>query len=432
MSQSGGPSVPEEPDAPTPSQGIPRHEPSGFIQPAKSSDTPAEPSADATAEQPAGGFVPPVSPEQPAGASAPEQPTGGSVPPPAPQQPYGGFGSPSQQPPGGFVPPSAPAPQPAYAPAPSLPPQWNPQGYGKPGVVPLRPLNLGEILDGAITIIRRYPGQVLGASAVIAIISAVLNFGTAYLLADNIVNVEPLGPAATDDQRLDQMWSILGPTFASLAVVLLITLLMHAVLQGYLTTIAGKAVLGRPVSAKEAISEVGPRIPQLVVVGLLYGLMCVVGVFFCLIGVLVPWTFFALASAALVLERGTIMESLRRSGRLVSKAFWRVLGFLLVAFLISAVLSAIIQIPFELGAGGTLGRLFGFSAPHIPTTGDLILQSAGAVLVETLITPFSALVIVLIYVDLRMRQEGMDIDLARAAGTAPQYPQQPPAPPQQW
>lgn len=254
-------------------------------------------------------------------------------------------------------------------------------------MVPLRPLNLGEILDGAITIIRRYPGQVLGVSAVVAVISAALNFGTAFLLADNFVEIEPLGPAATDDQRLDQMWSILGPTLGSLAVVLLIILLMHAVLQGYLTTGAGKAVLGRPVSVKEAISEVGPRIPQLVVVGLLYGLMCLVGAFFCLIGVVVPWTFFALASAALILERSTIMESLRRSGRLVSKAFWRVLGFLVVAFLISAVLSTIIQIPFELGAGGALGRLFGVSAPHVPSTGDLILQSAGAVVVETLITP---------------------------------------------
>ncbi|MFD8495655.1 hypothetical protein [Amycolatopsis sp. NPDC059657] len=400
--------MPEEPDAPTPSQGIPRHEPSGFIQPAK----PEQP-ADATPAQPG-------TPAEQPGAT----PSGGFVPPSTPAQP------------GGFVPPSAPAPQPGYAPAPgmpgALPPQWNPQGYGKPGVVPLRPLNLGEILDGAITIIRRYPGQVLGVSAVVAVISAALNFGLGFLLADNLTEIEPLGPAATDQQRVDQMWSILGPTIGSLVLVLLITLLMHAVLQGYLTTVAGKAVLGRPVSAKEAISEVGPRIPQLIVVGLLYGLMCAVGVLLCFVGVLVPWTFFALASAALILERSTIMESLRRSGRLVSKAFWRVLGFLLVAFLISWVLSFIIQLPFDLGAGGTLGRLFGMSAPHIPTTTDLIIQAAGAVVVETLITPFSALVTVLIYVDLRMRQEGMDIDLARAAGTAPQYPQNPSAPPQQW
>ncbi|WP_091299329.1 hypothetical protein [Amycolatopsis xylanica] len=406
--------MPEEPDAPTPSQGIPRHEPSGFIQPAKS-------------EQPAD-----VTPEQPADA-APEQPSGGFVPPSAPEQPSGGFVPPSapEQPAGGFVPPSAPAPQPGYAPAPGLPlpPQWNPQGYGKPGVVPLRPLNLGEILDGAITIIRRYPGQVLGVSAIIAVISAVLNFGTAFLLADNLVEIEQLGPAATDQQRADQAWRILGPTIGSLAIVLLITVLMHAILQGYLTTIAGKAVLGRPVSVKEAVSEVGPRIPQLVVVGLLYGLMCFVGLLLCVVGVVVPGTFFALASAALILERSTIMESLRRSGRLVSKAFGRVLGFLIVAYLISWVLSFIIQLPFDLGAGGTLGRLFGVSAPHVPTTGDLIIQAAGSVVVDTLIAPFSALVIVLIYVDLRMRQEGMDIDLARAAGTAPQNP---PAPPQQW
>lgn len=397
MSDTGGTSVPENPDAPTPNQGIPRHEPSGFIQPA-----------------------------------APDQPAGGAQPDQRPNTPASG----------GFVPPSSPAPQqPGFAPQPppALPPQWNPEGYGKPGVVPLRPLNLGEILDGAFTIIRRYPAQVLGVSAIVAVISAALNFGAAYFVAGNVADLEPLGPASTEQQRYDQVWSVLGPALGSLLVLLLITVVTHALLQGYLTSVAGKAVLGRPVSVKEAMSEVGPRFPQLLVVGILYGLMCMVGIFLCFVGVLVPWTFFALASAVLVLERSTIMESFRRSGRLVSKAFWRVLGFLLVAFLISAVLSFVIQFPFNLGAGGTFGRLFGTSSVILPSTGDLILQSAGAVLVETLITPFSVLVTVLIYVDLRMRQEGMDIDLARAAGTAPQYPQgpqtppaPPSAPPQQW
>ena len=34
----------------------------------------------------------------------------------------------------------------------------------KPGIVPLRPLGVGEILDGAFTSMRRYPKATLGLS----------------------------------------------------------------------------------------------------------------------------------------------------------------------------------------------------------------------------------------------------------------------------
>ena len=37
----------------------------------------------------------------------------------------------------------------------------------KPGVIPLRPLGVGEILDGAISYIRANPGVTLGLSAVV-------------------------------------------------------------------------------------------------------------------------------------------------------------------------------------------------------------------------------------------------------------------------
>jgi hypothetical protein len=56
------------------------------------------------------------------------------------------------------------------------PQQWAPQQWGppqmppaaaKPGVIPLRPLGLGEILDGAISYIRANPIATLGLSAAV-------------------------------------------------------------------------------------------------------------------------------------------------------------------------------------------------------------------------------------------------------------------------
>src|SRR5690606_10270210 len=60
-------------------------------------------------------------------------------------------------------------------------PQWSGGGWGapqapKPGVVPLRPLNLGELIDGAFTTIQRYPKIMLGMSAIVMTAVTLLSF----------------------------------------------------------------------------------------------------------------------------------------------------------------------------------------------------------------------------------------------------------------
>ena len=43
----------------------------------------------------------------------------------------------------------------------------------RPGIIPLRPLGLGDILDGAIKLIRFNPKAVLGLSAIAAVLGAI-------------------------------------------------------------------------------------------------------------------------------------------------------------------------------------------------------------------------------------------------------------------
>ncbi len=135
----------------------------------------------------------------------------------------------------------------------------------------------------------------------------------------------------------------------------------------------------------------------------------------------------ALASPALVLERGSIFQAFSRSRLLVKGSFWRVFGLLLLTGLIGSVISGIIQIPFGLGSGMFSGIFDPSARPTVPGTGSLLLTGIGDVITQTIVTPFISLVTVLIYIDQRMRREGMDIELARAAGMNP-----PPAPPQAW
>ncbi len=296
---------------------------------------------------------------------------------------------------------------------------------GKPGVIALRPLNVGDILDGAITAIRRYPLLILGVSAVVAVISAGLNLVASLWLVPDFNRVAQLGPAATQQQQLDAAYSLLGSALTSLLPVLVISMLTQTFLTGFLTVVMGKAVLGRPVDFGSAMREAAPRLLPLLAVTVLYTLATMVAAVFCLIPAVLPYVFWSLTGPALVLERGTIGQAFTRSRQLVSGMFWRVFGILLLAGVVSWLISLIIGFLFSLGSG-TFSGLFDPQAtlPTV-TTGGLVLQSVGKVIAETIVMPFTALVTVVLYIDQRMRREGMDIELARAAGI------QPPQPPRQ-
>ena len=399
MTDTGGTPRPDD-DTPTPSQGIPM--------------TPGAPASG------------PTPPEPPAQAPA--------TPPPGWESP-----TPAHNP-GALPPYSAGGGVPPY---PGQQPRWNPHGLGKPGVIALRPLNLGDILDGAITAIRRYPLLILGMSAIVAVVSTGLTLLSTQLLAPDSKTIASLGPGSTDQEIRDALFGLFGQLLLALVPALLITLLARTFLTGFLTVVMGKAVLGRPVDFGTAAREAAPRLFPLLGLTLLYGLAVVVcvlpiGLVFihpalALIGIpativlaVMVFTYWSLASSALVLERGSILQAFSRSRLLVKGSFWRVFGILLLTGLIGSVISGIIQIPFGIGSGMFSGLFNPSARPTTPGTGALLLTGIGDVITQTLVTPFVSLVTVVLYIDQRMRREGMDIELARAAGMNP-----PPAP-QAW
>lgn len=364
---------------------------------------------------------------------------------PAMGEQSGGWASPGGDP----APPAPPAPAAAMVPAYGVPPAgWNtPPGWGqpraaepKPGVVPLRPLGLGELLDGAVTLVRHYPRPVLGLSAVLAIIATALNVGLALtvlkpLIAFDLSTVESGGTAST--QQVDG--AVGGAILGSLGGALVSGLAM-LVLTGIITVIAGRGVLGRPMTLGDAWAELRPRLWPLIGLSLLttllvYGSLAVavtvaaaslaaVGPWAALIAVPVAmagvclavylYCRLALAPCALVLEKASVRTSLRRSGVLVRGSWWRVFGILLMAWVVAAVVGQVVQAPFVVfGMAPTLfGGGGGLSSDP---SRFLILSYIGAGIAQTVIAPFTAGVRALVYVDRRMRAEGLDVTLTAAA-----------------
>ncbi|HVV10755.1 hypothetical protein [Amycolatopsis sp.] len=311
----------------------------------------------------------------------------------------GGWTNPDQ--PGGGLPP-APPPRQQHDPV---------SGFGKPGVIPLRPLRVGEILDGAVATMRRYPGLVFGVSAVVAVISVALNFGADYWLFSGQAEIKAPGAAATQQEQLDYLQQVFKQTFAQLGVALVISVLARTFLSGFMTVVVGKAVLGRPVTLGEAWAELRPRLLGLFGVTVLFTIMVAVGAAVFLIPGVLLYVLFSLAAPALVLEQSKLGQALSRSRLLVWGNWWRVFGILLLTVIAQLIIGSVLQIPFNLQGSITGTDL------TTESTGAQLLSGLGSIVAQTVIAPFVAGATALLYIDQRMRREGMDIQLARAAGT---------------
>jgi hypothetical protein len=354
-------------------------------------------------------------------------------------------------------PPGWSSPAPASAPAARAPvtPGWGPAtvapGWGpgpmrrlepQPGVVPLRPLGIGEIIDGAISTMRRHWKLQLGLSAAVVTAVSVLQAGALYLLYRDTAGLESGGVTGPEPD------AGVAANAAEL-VTLAIGQLAQMVLLGILVFVVSRAVLGEDVTPSQAWTAVKPYLWRLiglsvlvmvmtlglislpVLIGLaVYGLgagdVAAIGTGVVAGLVLLPagvwlWVRLGVAAPALVLEKLGIVASMRRSGRLVRRSWWRVFGVLVLSTVISSVLGGIISLPFTVGALLSDWNLDGSQAPGV---WFYVLTTLGSAVAGTITYPFTAGVAALLYIDLRMRREALDLTLIRAA-RASSRPEQP-------
>lgn len=395
---------------------------------------------------------------------------------PAAAQPWGAapppYGAPPPQygPPPQYTPQPGPPVQPGPAPQYGAQPQWGaapqwggaPQeqpwgapgapGWGgggpqmwlarpKPGIVPLRPLSLGEILDGAFQAIRTNPRTMIGVSAIVVAVATLLTtLPSAALLTDlgGGSLFEPgAAPTAEDFASL-----VLGTIRASLPgyVVLLVA---TAVLGALLTISVSNAVLGVRTGGAALWRRVRPRLGAVLGLSVLLTLLSL-GVAGVLVGpgiailrygdpltgalvllagavpaVLVSLALTAklgLAAPSLLLEDRSPASAIARSWQLTRGSFWRVLGILLLASIIQGIGAAVVSAPFGLVAGLVTGAAGDPSNPYDSFWGNvvqLLISGLGQTIGSAVFYPFSAAVTTLLYLDVRMRREGLDVELVR-------------------
>jgi hypothetical protein len=312
----------------------------------------------------------------------------------------------------------------------------------KPGAIPLRPLVLSDIFDGAFRIIRYNPKATIGAAVLVSAVAMAVPV-VVGLLSGSTGGLQPDPDTGTIDQS--QLLSLL---------VALGGLLVGAQLQaigllfvsGMIAHVTSAAAVGRKLTMAEAWAATRGKRWRLLGMSLLLGLavvlmvavaagVLVVGVVWfdaplgaaVLVGlglaaillVVLAWFWVrvrALAVPTLMLEPVGIFGALGRAVRLTQQQFWRLLGLLLLVSLVVGVAGGILRLPFSI-----TGEVF------LAGSGDsgygllmyLLMTAVGSVVSSAVLQPFSAAVSALLYIDQRIRKEAYDVELLTRAGFLP-------------
>lgn len=318
----------------------------------------------------------------------------------------------------------------------------------KPGIIPLRPLSIGDIYQGAFAAIKTNARTMFGFTAallgVVLVISIATNYAIINLVLPNYLS--PSSPYAAVFTSLSGSFSQLGGS--------LLQALATVLLSGLIIVAVSRSVLGRVASSKEVWertkSKFLPLIGLNIIISIISGLMMIIGiaVFFALlasaastantdreflqdlsimlVGLFILMVIsalvgsylsikFSVASPAMVLENLGVFAAIGRSWSLTRGNFWRLFGINILTAVITSMVAGIF-----VGIADALGAIFivvGSSSPEdviasLNTT--YILVMVMSTIAQLLILPFTSSVNALLYIDLRMRKEGLDVELRNA------------------
>jgi hypothetical protein len=296
----------------------------------------------------------------------------------------------------------------------------------------------GEILDGSFQTIRRNAKAMLGASLLAQSLAAILAAVITALTATSMVPIEAWAESASPADLAS-----LGLGFlAAVLLVAILTLFISAVLQGAMVVPVARSILNRPTGFRQMWVLARSRawtLVRLAAVMMLAGLLAILlpaglavavistmesAAFLLLIPLfpavvaLLTWIYIKLmvAPAAVVIEELGALDALRRSWSLTRANWWRLLGITLVVSIMVGIIGQVVMIPVSL----LPAILSGFLSPHAGSEQDVTVAVAVGVatavvgaLVGAVGYAFQTSVMALIYMDLRMRKDGLDIALLR-------------------
>jgi hypothetical protein len=244
-------------------------------------------------------------------------------------------------------------------PPPPPPPPGTPPGPGG-----IRPRTPGEIWSEAFRIYRENAANLL---LIVAFVVVPLTFVSAVIVQA-------------------------GTTIVGLLVGAAIGIIIWAVLQAAILRGAAQATIGDPVDIEASYRWGLARFGSVLLVALLVGIVVAVGFLLLIIPGFIFLVFLSVSEPALIVENRRGTEAMSRSWNLVRGQFWHALVVILIAAIITGVI------------GGILSAIGG---------DNWFVAWIFTAIAQIITAPFTALVTVLLYLDLRARSEALTAERLR-------------------
>ncbi len=297
----------------------------------------------------------------------------------------------------------------------SLPPL--PAGFASPPPPAeppgLRPLSVGEVLDRSVKLYMANFGTL--AKIVLVIVVPVQLISLA-------VTISTFPGGALPGATRGSLGGSPSPAYTGGQVVVSVLGIITALL---VTAACFKAVadayLGERPQWRSSLGFALGRARSLLWLWVLYFVAVFIGTILLIVPGVYVFIACVVSTPVLLLEGHRGFKALRRSQALVRGRWWPTFGTFLVAivllFVVSAFVGLIIGVVFGLsfalgGRGGSFVLLF-------------VISAVGGTVAEVVTRPFLAAVVTLMYFDLRVRKEGLDLQLmaGRIGAPAPRAPE---------
>jgi hypothetical protein len=254
---------------------------------------------------------------------------------------------------------------------------------------------------------RRHFLLFAGLSVILSIPSAALSGFFSYALFNSLLQQSNLGQAPVVN------FNFLGTTLVAAILVLLVTIVLLPFFYGAVTFAACESALGRPVTAAGVLNGVLRNYFQLLGYWLLISLMLIL---FCLLPLWIwIWVSWVAVMPIMFIENVGLGAAMGRSRRLLEGRWWRTF---LIMFLILVIVYAV-----RIALGAFIGLGQGLLQLVVSPLVVAWISGTTGVIVDSLVNPIPQIAIVLIYFDLRVRREGLDLfQLAQGLPSPPPPP----------
>lgn len=267
------------------------------------------------------------------------------------------------------------------------------------GPLPLHPMGLSDVLDGAF---KLFKGNARSVILITAAFMVPIQLLAAYFQRD------VLGGAGLPDLLNDPSTALAtadagdGSGVAGALVTALATAVVMPLVAGAVCRVVAASYLGEELSPGDALRAVAPRWWAFAVAWVLVHLLEAIGTLLLILPGLLAMALMVAVAPAIAIEALGPVRGMKRSAGLVRRRMFPVLGIAL--------------------ASGLLASAVGVALGFIPQTAAVLigldwgwpLLAVGSVVTGVVVTPFVAIVATLVYFDGRIRQEGLDLQVMAA------------------